>query len=236
MGVIRHGPRKGLLVHLAREFSIGTFIETGTFKGATAAWAAEEFERVVTIELSRELDEPTVAQFGHLQNVEFIFGDSRDELARIVPELTEPALFWLDGHWSGGQTYGAEDQCPLLAEIEAINRSPLEHFLVIDDARLFESPPPKPGKLEAWPPLADVMDALRAADHDPYIVIFEDTIMAVPRIAQASLADYCQRANTDTWHAWLDGRRSSVMVRSGFASIRDGLRKAARDMRQSVKH
>ena len=34
------------------------------------------------------------------------------------------------------------EMCPLLNEIEGINRSPHEHFVFIDDARLFMSPRP----------------------------------------------------------------------------------------------
>jgi hypothetical protein len=37
--------------------------------------------------------------YAHHKNIEFICGDGPTELAKIVPRLNEPAVFWLDSHW-----------------------------------------------------------------------------------------------------------------------------------------
>src|SRR5262249_42701322 len=140
---------------------IQTFVETGTHYGETAAWAAGEFDRVVTIEAAPHLHDHALASCGHLKNVEFLLGDSREVLPGVVAELTAPAIFWLDGHFCGGQTAGAESECPLLHELGAIRTSSLDHTILIDDARLFLCAPPRPHKSEDWPSIDEVIDGLR---------------------------------------------------------------------------
>ena len=64
-------------------------------------------------------------------------GDSGNVLNQLVPELNSAALFWLDGHYSGGQTAKGEKECPIYEELKSILASSLEHIVLIDDARLF---------------------------------------------------------------------------------------------------
>lgn len=195
MGLVRMGIPHEIVSQLRQNYEITHFIETGTYLGHTAAWAAEHFEKVTTIELSHPIYESTREQYKHLTAIDFHFGDSREVLQDIAPSLDMPALFWLDGHWSGGETYGAEDQCPLIEEIQAINASPIPHFIFIDDARLFTSTPAIPHNIAVWPPITDVLDALRVT-HDYFIVIIEDNIIAVPEYAREDLQRYCQLINT----------------------------------------
>jgi hypothetical protein len=55
-----------------------------------------------------------------------------------VRQLQEPALFWLDGHYSGVDTGKDELDTPVSAELEAILGSPVKgHVILIDDARCF---------------------------------------------------------------------------------------------------
>jgi hypothetical protein len=74
---------------------------------------ASLFESVVTIELSESLAARAVQELANRPNVTVRQGDSR----QVLPELAAadvPTLYWLDGHWSGGETSGAEHECPLL--------------------------------------------------------------------------------------------------------------------------
>ena len=52
MGLYRMGPPEDLILALQARLRLGDFVETGTYRGDTAAWAAEHFARVTTIELS----------------------------------------------------------------------------------------------------------------------------------------------------------------------------------------
>ena len=199
MGMTRFGPPKELILLLKHSFSLNTFIETGTYRGDTAVWAASHFKDVVTIEYSKSMHNQAVAKYGALTPINFIFGDSRLILDKMISDLTEPVFFWLDAHWSGGHTWGEKEQCPLIGELEAINRSKIPHFVFIDDARLFTSPPPLPNCLDQWPTIDQVIQVIRSRQERVYIVIFEDVIMAVPPYAKEVVAHYCQKSNTESW-------------------------------------
>lgn len=195
------GIPKDLVVKIQRSFGISEFVETGTYMGETAIWASEIFRRVITVEQSRHYYEQLEVAHSRYPNVEFVFGHSGVDLDRLVRSLAGPAVFWLDGHWSGGKTYGEGDECPLLNEIESINRSPHEHFIFIDDARLFMSPPPRPHSPDDWPTIVQVVDILRAAGRSPYVVAFADVIIACPGTAKSLISEWCQIAVTQLWEA-----------------------------------
>jgi hypothetical protein len=56
----------------------------------------------------------------------------------VIAGLNEPALFWLDGHYSGGVTEKADIETPIMKELEYIFTHPVKnHLILIDDARLF---------------------------------------------------------------------------------------------------
>jgi hypothetical protein len=71
-------------------------------------------------------------------------------MASLVPRLQKPALFWLDGHYSGGATAKGDKECPVLEELDAIFRSPHNHVIYIDDARLFTGNDDYPSLDELW--------------------------------------------------------------------------------------
>src|SRR5207249_196940 len=71
-----------------------------------------------------------------------------------------------------------------------------EHFLFIDDARLFLAPPLKPCRIDQWPTIEQVLAALAAISPKPYVVVFADAVIAVPPRARVAVAGYCQDAET----------------------------------------
>lgn len=172
MGIVHPGLPPKLAKTARRAVGARTLVETGTNVGNSAALAARLFERVVTIEKDPTLHAAAREGHANLPNVEWMLGDSRDILPRL--DLSEPTVFWLDGHWSAGDTAGEGDECPLLDELATIGP---EHAILIDDARLFIEPPPPPHDPDQWPTLEEVMDALR----DREVVIREDVVVALPR-------------------------------------------------------
>ncbi len=64
-------------------------------------------------------------------------GDSGEVLKQLIPVLSSQAIFWLDGHYSGGLTAKGAKECPGYEELNAIFNSSIEHVICIDDARLF---------------------------------------------------------------------------------------------------
>jgi hypothetical protein len=194
VGALRPGPPEELILAVAARCGIRTFVETGTYHGRTARWAADHFECVVTIERSRPLYERAVSAGRDAENIEFVLGDSRTVLPAVVRDLTGPAVFWLDGHWSGDDTAGSEDECPLLGEVEAIHTSGSVHALFVDDARLFAVPPPPPHDPDQWPALDEVMIALQVPVRRYYVAMVDDVIVAVPPEARREVVSYAQRA------------------------------------------
>jgi hypothetical protein len=202
MGAIRMGPPEDLIVALQNHAGIEQFVETGTFRGNTAAWAAGHFREVTTIEMSAAIHAAFRARFASLANVRALHGDSRALLGDIVAGLSQPAIFWLDAHWSGLDTAGVEAECPVLEEIARIDASSQEHVLLVDDARLFCAPPPRPHRAEQWPDLRTVVDVL-AAGGRRYVALFEDVFVAVPSKDRQFLS------------AWLQDRLTAAAARPG---------------------
>jgi hypothetical protein len=199
MGLIRMGPPFDLLKILSTSFGIENFVETGTYLGKTALEAAENIQHVFTIEYSQEIYEKTKLELETHHNITALWGDSREKLKRLSAQVKGPCIFWLDAHWSGGSTYGKDDECPLIEEIKIIQTFSEDSFILIDDARLFTSPPPPPHKIEQWPDLPEIVDALRLLYPNPYIVILEDVIIAVPSYAKPIVSHYCQQVNQAAW-------------------------------------
>ena len=217
MGIVRMGPPTEIIVQLKEYAKIANFIETGTYLGNTALWASKIFDRVVTIEYSAEMHQKATQKYGHLKNIEFLYGDSRKKLKEVVSQLTEPSIFWLDAHWSGGETYGKGDECPIIDEIKIINSSPYEHFILIDDARLFLSPPPLPHLIEQWPDITTVINTLNSIDNT-YMVILDDVIICVPHNFKSMLSQVCQNLITT------NTTKSQAYIPEGFQLISKGVK------------
>ena len=196
------GNCQNLISLLQKEYNIETFIEAGTFQGVTAVWASTLFKNVFTIELSEQLYTNTSANYQHIQHIKFLYGHTVEHLKAIVPQLQGSALFWLDAHWSGGITAGQEEECPILRELQIIKESEWEHFILIDDARLFLSPPPAPHQLEQWPALHEVIAELLTFKSQ-YVVVIEDAIICVPENAKSVLGTYCQNGITKVWEEYV---------------------------------
>jgi hypothetical protein len=199
MGLVRMGPPGDLLLLLRDRFNVKTFLEGGTFHGNTASWAAVHFPTVYTIEKSETYYHLAKVRFGSLTNLHFMLGDTRTLIPSMLNKLEEPAIFWLDSHWCGAESYGADDECPLIDEIGAINRSGLDHFLLIDDARLFLAPPPRPHLIAQWPTIAQVLKALQPDGMERYIAVVDDVIIATPPGARDLVAAWCQDVTTRAW-------------------------------------
>ncbi|GAB5447980.1 hypothetical protein [Gymnodinialimonas sp.] len=116
-----------------------TWIETGTFLGTTTRFLSQRAPKVYTIEPSDLYYRRALETFKG-QNVEVINAPSEDALPKLLPELTGPLNFWLDGHYSAGETYKGEIECPVEPELTAIAAN-LDHLdavsILIDDVRLF---------------------------------------------------------------------------------------------------
>jgi hypothetical protein len=95
-------------------------------------------DRIYSIELDSWLFRRAQHRLGHYPNVTLILGDSSDELGRVIGDLDDPALFWLDGHYSGGITARGSVDTPVVAELTQILTDPKDHLVLVDDAHAFD--------------------------------------------------------------------------------------------------
>ena len=132
--------------HIVKQITIGEYqqkyghsilVETGTYMGDMVEAQKKRFNKIISIELGVDLYEKARKRFNHDKNVLIVQGDSGKVLPTILKEVNEPAIFWLDGHYSGGITAKGETECPIFDELEAIFNRKLNHILLIDDARCF---------------------------------------------------------------------------------------------------
>jgi hypothetical protein len=113
-------------------------VETGTYMGDMVEAQKAYFKKIFSIELGLDLFNKAVKRFISDKNVIIMLGDSGKVLPRILSDINEPAILWLDGHYSAGITAKGDKDCPIFEELNAIlNSAIFNHVLLIDDARLF---------------------------------------------------------------------------------------------------
>lgn len=136
-----------------------TWIETGTYLGETTLYLAKDAKRVITIEPSKELFESAKERFKNYENIQIFNGLSEDLLDGILSAVDGGNIcFWLDGHFSFGNTFKGPKDTPILEELETIKKylSKFDELTVfIDDVRSFQ-------KDSGYPPLDHLVEWARA--------------------------------------------------------------------------
>jgi hypothetical protein len=131
--------KKQLIRDFGRRFETRVLVETGTYWGHTIAGSLGVFKTIYSIELKDAFYQHARRRFARHRNVKLFHGDSATQLPRILWELNEPALFWLDAHYSGDGTARGDVDTPIVAELRAISQHRLKtHVILIDDARCFD--------------------------------------------------------------------------------------------------
>ena len=136
---------KGLMILENNKHNYNVFVETGTWLGQTIFEMEKHFDRLYTIEINETFYKNLTNKYKN-NKINFLLGASEDKLVEILPTINENVIFFLDGHWSAGDTGKGKKDVPLYEELTAIN----EHFrknaiIIIDDVRLFGKGPNKSG-------------------------------------------------------------------------------------------
>lgn len=141
------------ILAIAQNTRCNVFVESGTFKGKSLRTAIESgiFEKHYSVEIQPSLYEDLKPKFAERQNCQIFLGNSSTVFVENIFPLCaagDRLFFWLDGHFSKGETGGAESPCPLLDELAAIRQHcPTQSLVIaIDDTDDFgRTDPDVPG-------------------------------------------------------------------------------------------
>lgn len=169
------GPAPASLKHrvvreYARRYAFRVFVETGTFFGDMIEAIRSDFDQIHSVELDEKLHRRATRRFAGAGEVRLHQGDSGRVLPLLVETIRQPALFWLDAHWSRGVTAKGELDTPVSLELETVIRHPTPgHIALIDDARLF-------GIAKDYPTIEQIREAVAAIRPDWDVRVANDII------------------------------------------------------------
>lgn len=123
--------KQQVILSYGKEYGFKTLIETGTYDGDMIEATKGVFGKVYSIELMDDFYNRAINRFKDDSNVEILHGNSGELIKKIMVDVKESTLFWLDAH--DGQS------SPVISEIDAIlSCEDFDHILLIDDMRNFE--------------------------------------------------------------------------------------------------
>lgn len=124
---------------------VRAFVETGTYLGETVEKALHRFDRIASVELSHELHERAAKLYGAHKHVRLYQGTSRTVLGDMLRDMgAQPALIWLDAHYSCGNTAREAPgvSCPIEGELACISAhaaaTGVKHIIAVDDTEDFQ--------------------------------------------------------------------------------------------------
>ena len=156
-----HLKRRTVLV-FTKQRKFEAFIETGTYRGDMLARVAKKssIRQILSIELDEALALEAQFRFRTNSRIEILIGNSGEVLRSACVELPQPALFWLDGHFSGGVTALGDTTTPIFAELQAIHSCKRKKDLIlVDDIRLFDG-------TDGYPTLEELIEVIHKLNPD----------------------------------------------------------------------
>ncbi len=170
-----HVVKQRMLKAYSTRFGLKTLVETGTCYGNMVEALKDSFDHIYSIELSEELFEKAKERFADIRNVEIIHGDSAVELGKLMHKINEPALFWLDAHYSAGVTAKGNKITPVYEELAHILNAPdRRHVIIIDDARDF-------GLNPAYPTIEELRNLGKSKRQNLEVNVWDDSIRITPK-------------------------------------------------------
>lgn len=123
---------------LGKTFLNHTFVETGTFDGRGAVFAAYAgFKKVITIEVDSSRAAMARKRFMGFPEITLLEGDTIDVLPKVVEQLDDRATIFLDAHpiGFGDPSKGGRIKYPLVDELNLIRERSKrkDHSILIDD-------------------------------------------------------------------------------------------------------
>jgi len=162
--------KRRVIASYAQRYKLKTFVESGTYLGGTVAFMRRYCRRVYSVEFQPHLAKAAQERFAGDPAIRIFHGDGSKWMLRIVAELQEPTLFWLDGHFAAGTARDGEIACPTLQEISAaLADTRYAHVLLVDDARDFKGE-------GGYPTLAALQGFVRSARTNVTVEVKNDIV------------------------------------------------------------
>jgi SAM-dependent methyltransferase len=173
------------VLSLRDAFGVRCFVETGTYLGDTLAQLADDFESLHSIELSSDCYAHASARFADKPQIRLVNADSTSGLDTVLRGLSEDrALFWLDAHYSGGETAKGQSNTPVKAELETILAHPHRNdIILVDDLRYFWqvlSGFRQHEAISGYPSAAEIVQLLNNGARQYDCFVLSDALLAVP--------------------------------------------------------
>ncbi len=170
-----HVVKQKTLQTYSKNYGLKILVETGTLYGDMVEAMKKVFDRIYSIELDKGLYEEARKRFNGEKHIELICGDSGVEIINLMNKIDEPALFWLDAHFSGGITAKGENDTPIYKELSTILNAPDRgHVMIIDDARSFGSDPD-------YPNMDELNEFVKSKRSNLEIAVQDDSIRITPK-------------------------------------------------------
>jgi hypothetical protein len=170
-----HIVKQNAISEYRAKYDLKVLVETGTYLGDMVEAQKQHFTDIYSIELSERLYKQALKRFKGDNRIHLLQGDSGKRLKEIVSQLKQPALFWLDGHYSGGITALGDKECPVPEELEAIFKSNEPHVILIDDARMFNG-------TQSYPTLAEIKGIVDSFAKNYSVDVKDDIIRLIPKL------------------------------------------------------
>lgn len=118
-----------------------TWVETGTYLGATTRVLSRHSVQVYSIEPEPTLCANARKKFKRFSNVQILEGTSEAIFPELLQKISSNVNFWLDGHYSDGITFQGAMDTPIVEELKIISEN-LARFdkvvVLVDDIRCFD--------------------------------------------------------------------------------------------------
>ena len=165
---IPHMVKQRAVLEYAHAFGLTTLVETGTYYGEMIAAVAPRFRRIYSIDIDPQLAALARHRFRRFSQVSIIEADSQTAVPKLVHELNEPCLWWLDAGYCGwAGTAGRSER--LGSEFEAILAArEARHVILMDDA-------------DGVAGLSDLLASIQAKYPDRQVEVAHNIIRITPR-------------------------------------------------------
>jgi hypothetical protein len=158
----------------AKKFNCKTFIETGTADGKTLIAVKRCFNKLMSVEIYEPNYLVAIKRTSHIKKIRLYLGDSGELLGKMIDNIDDRCLFWLDGHYSGSGTGKSNLETPIIKELNYIKgHKQNDHIILIDDSRLFNG-------IHDYPDIKEIEKKLLEINSNYKILIEKDCIIVSP--------------------------------------------------------